>query len=245
MNEVPIENFPPAVWGMYSSLVDETGVEPLVHRNGFGRIVVSHGNDRVRAIVTYKLVGGKWSWHSSTLTIDGRKVPIAQGGPSQYAEILKDPDYGRHRWTPKKAKKAKLPNMREIPEEQMEYIPQDAADFFKGLRGKLVDPDASVTVHMSENSEYIVRVHHPKKLSVYFFLSAHVGRWYLDRQVTVNSTGYDVSSWHDNSLDDLIDELLGTISREAQRSYLPQRREHAQAGMSNSVSVRKSTVFRI
>lgn len=251
MNEIDIDAIPGSVWELYKFLLDETGVIPSVTRSGYGKITLEHQNERVRTVVNFHNPGWRWNWKSSSLFVDGEKEVIASS-PEHYVAIFNDPDEGRYGYTPKGSKKVKLPDMREISEEQLTYAPHLVSSMAKNLKSDVTDKNAEIKVCIAENSNrYIISVKNPAKGDVYQVigkdgsLGSKVGGWGLVDMILVNTRGYDVTQESSHKIEDILRELLGAESRKNQKPYVPEGSTRNQAGMSNSVAVRKATVFRV
>lgn len=91
---VAIDNMPAIVQEPYAFLLDETGVEPAVERNGNGRILLTHLGERTRMTIQFRLNGRKWQWVKSCLFIDGKQVELAKGW-GEYVSIFEGPDNRR------------------------------------------------------------------------------------------------------------------------------------------------------
>lgn len=245
MTEIDIDVMPKSVWNLYQEILDLTEVAPTVHKDGYGKILMVHGNERVQVSVSFRNPGWRWQWKSSTLTIDGEKVQIATS-PEHYAAIFSDPDNGRYGYTPKGARKAKIPQMRLLDEEQIKHAPFFVTSTAKHITAAITDSDAEVKVHIAEKAnEYIITVGNPKKGTVYQCLGRVGERWTMVDLFIVNIHGYDVSNEHAHGTESFLMDILGAESRNNQQSYIPEGSARSQSGMSNSVAVRKSTVFRI
>lgn len=244
--EVPIEMMPPAVWERYKELLDETGTEATVQRIDIGTMVLTHSSDRVRFTVKYRNHRNhkyQWEQHSSELHIDGEKVATVRYS-SQYAAIFIDPDGGRHTWTPKGAKKADVSGLRELTEEQLTHAPVQIAMTARMFNKMNADAECRVAMMTNGASRFTIRISTEGKSTVYMHLKPGVGDWDLDTYQIVNSVGYDVTDWYGDDVEDLLFEVMGIGSRKAQVSFDPVAKSHAQAGMANSVAVRKNTVIR-
>lgn len=245
MTEVDIDVMPKVVWDLYKEILDLTEVAPTVNRSGFGKITLSHQSDRVRVLVFFHNPGWKWNWKDSTLFIDGEKVQIATS-PEHYASIFKNPDRGRYEHTPDGAKKANLPVMRILDDEQVKHAPTAVSQSFRDIKSRVNDDETCVNLHISEESNaYIITLENARKLSVYAKFEIVGGKWAPSDVTMVNPLGYDVSDTYEGASGRIIADILGDMSRESQRSYTNPGKTQGQAGMSNSVSVKKATVFRV
>lgn len=251
MNEVSIDVMPAVVWELYEFLLDETEVSPSVNRNGHRKIILTHQNDRVRVVVNFHNPGWRWSWKSSLLFIDGRRESIASS-PDHYVAIFNDPDEGRYGYTPEGSKKTKLPDMKEVSEGQLPYAPHLVSSMAKNLKSGVTDKNAEVKVYIAEKSNrYIISVENPEKGDVYQIIGkggapgSKGGGWGLVDIILTNTRGYDVTKENAHRIEEILRDLLGADSRKNQKPYIPEGSTRSQAGMSNSVAVRKATVFRV
>lgn len=250
MIDVNIDVLPPVVWNLWTDLLDKTEIEPQVRRVGYGHLLVTHGNERVTVRVHFKNKGRtpKWTGHSSDLHIDGKKVPRAHD-VDHYVAILKDPDYGRHSWAPEGARKARIPGGR--PVENEDLLPALVADHLKAMRGQIgTGPgelaECEITVRSADNSQYVLSMNAGERKSSFFIVyQANGDAWTVIDLRFVNSLGYDVTLTYENGIDDFFYQLMGDESRKVQVPTTPQQRTTQTVGLSNSVSVRKASVFRI
>jgi hypothetical protein len=240
---VSVEDMPRVVFEPYGFLLDETGVEPVVFRPGPGRMDLVHSSDRVRMVIRFRLSGHTWQWVKSTLHVDGEKKPIAASWP-QYAAIFKDPDEGRRNYVPKGARKAVLPEMRLVDERYAPAVVVQCVHEVRALVGshKVIDVTVSLT---QDQSQYAIAAQDEEGgRIVYWFRDDRCGAWEPHAVTLISPTGYDITQFHSDRIDDALLEFLGSTSRAAQRTTLPGG--HAvQASVTNSVEVRKATVRRV
>lgn len=244
MNTVSIDDLPGVVYEPYSFLLDNTGVEPVVERSGFGHLTLVHSSDRVRMTITFRLSAGKkWNWTDSTLHIDGQKKPLASSW-DMYAAIFKDPDTGRRNFVPKGAKKAQLPETQPVDQQHAPSVVTSSADQLR----KLVMPDKKIDieVRIADASKYLVFATDELGAQiVYLFEAKNTGRWEITGITIITPTGYDVTQHNASHLESYILDFLGHVSRSTQQSTVPLGREMRAGGVENSVMVRKATVFRV
>jgi len=244
VNTVSVDELPGVAFEPYSFLLDNTGVEPIVERRGFGHLTLVHSSARVRMTITFKLSsGGKWNWCDSTLHIDGKKTALASSW-DMYAAIFKDPDNGRRNFVPKGAKKAVLPESKPVDEQLAPAVVTSSADQLR----KLVMPDKKIDIEIriSGASKYLVFATDELGAQiVYVFEAKHTGRWEITDVRIVTATGFDVTQHNAAHLESYILDFLGHVSRSTQQSTVPLGREMRAGGVENSVMVRKATVFRV
>lgn len=242
MTLVAIEDMPPKVYRPYSYLLDETGVEPVVQRKGFGRMELVHASERVRMTILFRLRQTKWAWISSTLTVDGKRVPLATTW-DMYVEIFKDPDAGRRNYVPKGAKKAQVPDTKPVDDERAPMAMLNAVRELRRMVGK--GRDIAIDLGIENAQRYVLSVTNRKDDSKILCLyRPGDGGWVIEGIQLISPTGYDITDYHADEIDEYILEFLGAESRGAQRPEKPLGNEQ-KAQVSNSVLVRKATVFRI
>lgn len=252
MTTLSIDNMPEVVHEPYAFLLDKTGVEPIVERNGYGKILLTHLGERTKMTIKFRLDGRKWRWEKSHLFIDGKAKPLASGW-DMYVSIYKDPDNGRKDFVPKGARKAKLPEMRTVENE--EHLPSAVADCLRGMRS--VNTKTATTVVKAsislDGKQYLLSVVDTDKdgdestiILTFGFGGSPSGamEWTITGGLAVNRRGYDVTNYLNCDLNTALMDLLGAQSRAAQVPFVPGGSAQ-QAATTNSVNVRKSTVFRI
>lgn len=240
---VAIDDMPAIVHEPYAFLLDETGVEPIVEKNGNGRILLTHLGERTKMTIQFRLNGRKWQWVKSCLWVDGERVPLASGW-EMYIAIYRDPDNGRLDFTPKGAKKAQIPESQPVDEQ---YLPKTVAQELASLR-KMSEKEATTitpTVVSSQN-KYLITLHdgetRQKFVLVFEFF---MGNWKASDFILVNGVGYDVTHYVGrDGLERFLHEIMGITGRASQATYNPLG-SIQQAAATNSTMVRKSTVFRI
>lgn len=239
---VPIENMPDIVHEPYAFLLDETGVEATVEKSGYGRMLLTHLGERTKMTIQFRLNGRKWQWEKSRLWIDGERVPLASGW-DMYTAIYRDPDNGRHTFTPKGAKKAKLPDSQPVDEQ---YLPLAVAKELKGLRENSKETTTIVPTVVSSANQYLVTVTDTENNQKFVFVFGHVlGEWSLVDVHLINAVGYDITNYvGDSGIEAFLHQVMGIAGRAAQVTYNPLGSVQ-QAATTNSVNVRKSTVFRV
>lgn len=242
MTLVAIEDMPPTVYRPYSYLLDETGVEAVVQRKGFGRMELVHASKRVRMTISFRLRQTKWAWTGSTLTVDGKRVPLATSW-DMYVAIFKDPDAGRRSYVPKGAKKAQLPDTKPVDDDRAPTAVLSAIRELRQMVGK--GRDITVDLGIENAQRYVLSVTNRKDDSkILYFYRPGDGGWVIEGIRLVSPTGYDITDYHADEIDGYILEFLGVESRGVQRPEKPLGSEQ-KARVSNSVMVRKATVFRI
>jgi hypothetical protein len=245
---VDIDFMPAIVHEPYAFLLDQTGVEPTVERNGNGRMVLTHLGDRTKMTIHFRLNGRKWQWEKSNLWIDGERKPLASGW-EMYVAIYKDPDNGRRNYTPKGARKAVIPASQPVDEQ---YLPKQVALELESLRKQNQKETTTVvpTVVSSANQYMITMTDGEDGRQFIFVFEFHAGSgpvtgWQLTDYILVNALGYDVTHYvGESGMRAFLDEILGATGRAVQVTYNPGGTTQ-QAATTNSVNVRKSTVFRI
>jgi hypothetical protein len=240
---VPIEDMPEIVHEPYAFLLDNTGVEATVERNGYGRMLLTHLGERTKMTIQFRLNSRKWQWEKSCLWIDGERAPLASGW-DMYTSIYQDPDNGRHTFTPKGAKKAKIPESRPVDEQ---YLPLAVTKELRGLRATSEKETTTIvpTVVSSAN-QYLITVTDTETGQKFVFVFGHQqGDWALVDLILVNAKGYDVTNYvGEAGIDSFLHQLLGVAGRASQVTYNPLGSVQA-AATTNSVNVRKSTVRRV
>jgi len=243
-NTVAIEDMPDVVHEPYAFLLDKTDVEPVVERSGYGRMLLTHTGERTRMTIQFRLDGRKWRWEKSRLFIDGKSVDLAKGW-DMYVAIFKDPDNGRKNYTPEGAKKAVIPESAPVDEK---YVPGPVATELRNLR-KAVEKDGTTVVPtvVSNKNQYLITVDDgDSDRKIVFVFGFENSLWRITDLVLVNARGYDVSRYvSEQELEEILREILGATKHNSQESYLPGMHQQGPQGVSNSVQVRKSTVFRI
>lgn len=243
---VDIDNMPAVVHEPYAFLLDETGVEPIVERNGYGRILLTHLGERTKMTIGFRLDGRGWRWEGSKLFIDGEKKPLAQGW-DQYVSIFKDPDNGRRNHIPKGAKKAKLPESNAVDEQ---YLPATVASCLTSMRKAATKDTVTVIPTASRGgNEYLITVTDDSDGSSIVLTFGYVGggdsmEWNLTGGMAVNAMGYDVTHHLEHTLEDHLLSVLGAHSRAAQIPTIPGGSVQGASGF-GSVDVRKNTVRRV
>ncbi|QBZ72071.1 hypothetical protein SEA_KRADAL_175 [Streptomyces phage Kradal] len=243
---VDIDNMPAVVHQPYAFLLDETGVEPIVERNGYGKILLTHLGERTKMTIAFRLDGRGWRWENSKLFIDGEKKPLANGW-DQYVSIFKDPDNGRRNHIPKGAKKAKLPESNEVDEQ---YLPKTIATCLASMRKAATKDTVTVVPTISKDSkEYLVTVADSSDGSSIALVFEYVGagdtmEWSLTQGMAVNAMGYDVTHHLSHSLEDHLMAVLGANSRAAQVPTIPGGSVQGASGY-GSADIRKNTVRRV
>lgn len=240
---VSVEDMPGVVFEPYGFLLDETGVEPVVHRTGVGRIELVHSSDRVRMSIRFRLSGHTWQWVKSTLHVDGEKKPIATSWP-QYVAIFKDPDEGRKNHVPKGARKAVLPELREVDEQYAPAVVVQSAREVRSLIGAHKAIDVTVLITEDQGRYVVTARDEDGGRIVYFFQDDRCGTWEPHGVMLISPTGYDITRFHSERIDETLLEFLGATSRAAQRTTSPGGKA-VRASVANSVEVRKATVRRV
>lgn len=241
-NTVAIEDMPDVVHEPYAFLLDKTSVEPVVERNGYGKMLLTHLGERTKMTIQFRLDGRKWRWERSFLWIDGERQPLAAGW-DMYISIYKDPDNGRRNHVPEGAKKAKIPASQPVDEQ---YLPTAVASSLKNAR-KAAGPDSTVTpTIVSSVNQYLMTVANQDSGETVVIVFEHNGSmWYVADLMVINPAGYDVSFMVDpDQFDTVIARVLGSANAQDASSFVPAGGPSA-AAVSNSVNVRKSTVFRV
>lgn len=241
---VAIDDLPDVIFEPYTFLLDETGVEPVVEKNGYGKRTLTHLGERTKMTIHFRLDGRKWRWERSFLWIDGERAPLAAGW-DMYVSIYKDPDNGRVNHVPKGAKKAKLPESQAVDEQ---YVPAAVARELKNLRKNAKDStDVTPTIDSHAN-EYLITVHDRDDNSRFLFFFTYDGtRWSATRFMLVNPAGYDLTyliGEDPAQFEAFLRKLLGNPTGRIDMPAGPVGASQ-QAGVSNSVAVRKATVFRV
>lgn len=237
---------PALIQEVYDFLTTETGVEPVVERTGYGRMLMTHQNDRVRVTISLRLSGKAWNWTGSKLYIDGESAPRADDR-EVYVSIFKDPDDGRRNHVPKGAKQADLPESRPVEEDD---LPSEVRSLLKqAVKTKAENASVTLTTSVSlDRSQHFITLKHLEKGSriVVSFkkdINSTPG-WSIDDMIAISSTGYDVTGYLHQPMDEYLMDMLGADSRAKQVPFVPGGRTEG-AAVTNSVTVRKSTVFRI
>ena len=242
-NTVSIDDMPDVVHEPYAFLLDQTGVEPVVERSGYGKILLTHLGERTKMTIKFRLDGRKWRWEKSHLFIDGEQKPLASGW-EMYVAIFKDPDNGRRNFTPEGARKAQIPDSKPVDEQ---YLPKVVATELANLRkmSKKETTTITPTVVSSANQYLISLVDGETGQSFIFTFGFETGTWQIVDVLLVNASGYDVSHYvGESQIESFLHEIMGIAGRASQVTYNPLGSAQ-QAATTNSVNVRKSTVFRV
>lgn len=242
---VTIDDMPQIVHEPYAFLLDKTDVEPAVERNGYGKMTLTHLGERTKMTIHFRLNARKWQWEKSRLWIDGERVPLASGW-NMYVAIFKDPDNGRRNFTPEGAKKAKVPDSQSVDEQ---YLPKVIAQELAGLR-RQNEKEATTIVPsvVSAANQYLITLtdNDDARKFVFVFGFDSPGGWQLQDFMLINASGYDVTRYvGEAGIESFLSEILGIAGRAVQVTNNPGGSVQQVATTSNSVSVRKSTVFRI
>lgn len=241
---VPIENMPDIVHEPYAFLLDETGVEATVEKSGYGKMLLTHLGERTKMTIQFRLNGRKWQWERSRLWIDGERAPLASGW-DMYTAIYKDPDNGRRNFTPKGAKKAKVPESQPVDEQ---YLPVVVAKELEGLRKTSVKETTTIVpTVVSKANQYMITLHDGEDDQQFVFVFGHQhGDWRLVDLILINANGYDVTNYvGEAGIEAFLHEILGIAGRASQVTYNPLGSVQQAATTANLVQVRKSTVFRV
>lgn len=239
---VPIDDMPDLVHEPYGFLLDNTGVEPVVERSGYGRILLTHFSDRVKMTIQFRLNNRKWQWEQSRLWVDGERTPLATSW-EMYVAIFKNPDTGRRDFTPKGARKAKFPVSQPVDEQ---YLPKAVATEVAGLR-KMNRKDVTTVVPtiVPKANQYVITVDGGDGQKFVFVFSLTTGQWQVTDMMLVNASGYDVTAYiGEHQIEGFLHEIMGIVGRATQVTNSPLGAVSG-AATTNSVNVRKSTVFRI
>lgn len=232
---------PAMVRAAHDFLREHTDTEPRVRHQGYGCIQLTHTSDRIQMTMTFRLKGRKWIGVGSTLVIDGKKEPIAASW-GQYAAIFQDPDHGRHNYTPPDARKADLPATHPVAEQD---VPTTVVSAANQLRKAITTEGTYVTIEATDDERYLVCARREDEARQFVFIFGCVDEdWQLQGRVAVNNLGYDVTHLYADGLEKEILDFLGAQSRGNQRTFHPGGSTQ-QAASTNSVNVRKSTVFRV
>lgn len=243
LTTLSIDNMPEVVHEPYAFLLDKTGVEPIVERNGYGKILLTHLGERTKMTIKFRLDGRKWRWEKSHLFIDGEQKPLASGW-EMYVAIYKDPDNGRRNFTPEGAKKAKIPASQPVDEK---YLPKLIATELANLRKMSQKESTTIvpTVVSSANQYLITLLDGETGQSFVFTFGFETGTWQIVDILLVNANGYDVSQYvGESQIENFLHEIMGIAGRASQVTYNPLGSVQ-QAATTNSVNVRNATVFRI
>lgn len=242
---VPFEDMPSIVANRYANLLDKSETEPTVERNGYGRMILTHQNTRVRLTISYRLNGRTWAEGELKILVDGSLFDGIED-IDRYVAIFADPDNGERDYIPKGSKKAKLPEFRPADEQ---HLPSVVARIFNKLRKATVGT-ASLSVEALialDQSRYLIRIDIPgdgSSIYVIFRFDTTKDTWILDSFKAVSFKGYDVTEAMSGPLKTQLMSLAGANSRANQIASVPggQRRG---AAVTNSTEVRKSTVVRV
>lgn len=251
MTTISIDNMPEVVHEPYAFLLDKTGVEPIVERVGYGKILLTHLGERTKMTIKFRLDGRKWRWEKSHLFIDGKMKPLASGW-DMYVAIYKDPDNGRKDFVPAGARKAKLPETRTVENE--EHLPSTVAECLRAMRTVSTKTTAVSTPSISlDGKQYVLTVTDTDEdgdqssvCLIFGYTGGGTGSmdWTIVGSLAVNRRGYDVTGYLNCDLNTYLMDMIGANSRAAQVPFIPQGGPQG-AAATNSTMVRKSTVFRI
>lgn len=246
---VSIDEMPGVVHEPYAFLLDETNVEPIVERTGFGRMRLTHLGDRTKMTIDFRLSGRKWRWQESRLFIDGKRVPNADS-PEMYVSIYRDPDGGRRNHVPAGARKAEIPESRAVEEA---YLPVGVAEAVKAFRRMATKDTVTVTPTISlKGDEYLITAvdtGRDDEVAIVLFYgrqgdgTGSLG-WAPVGALAVNALGYDVTQYLEGGLHATLVRVLGAQGRASQVPHIPNGGPQS-AATTNSTLVRKATVFRV
>lgn len=232
---IDVDQMPKIVFEVYSFLLDNTEVEPIVTREHGGRIKLDHASDRVQMTIKFRLNGRKWSWMGSSLLIDGEKKGLASSW-EMYSAIFKDPDNGRRNFVPEGCVKAELPESLPIEDK---YAPVHVSSYVKQIQ-QMASDEIDVWISRTEENNHLITAEHTSGGKIVFV--------FTDKSFDIrliSSTGYDITQANREYFEGFILEFLGSESRSAQVSFISEGIERTQGFVSNSVQVRQATVFRI
>lgn len=238
-----IDDLPATVWARYKWVLDMTGVAPIVERNGFGRMILSHTNERVRGRTFYRLQARKWVMTGTDLHIDGKKTPGATSR-AQYAGIFADPDNGRFNYVPEHGRKVEIPRGRPVPEAEEGDLPLTVKNCLRPLRKVRTDTRTAVSVEELDGGEYMIAIERPERGNIFEKFETVEGTVRLTGFLATTASGYDIGEDIEDYFEEFLMDLLGAVSRKAQNSLIPSSAQHQQPGVANSVSVRRATVIR-
>lgn len=242
-NTVSIDDMPDVVHEPYAFLLDKTGVEPIVERSGYGKMLLTHLGERTKMTIQFRLESRKWRWERSRLWIDGERQPLASGW-EMYVAIFKDPDNGRRNFTPEGARKAVIPASKPLDEE---YLPKLVATEVANLRKITVKESTTIVPTVaSEKNQYLITLDDGETGQKFVFVFGfELGNWQVVDMLLVNASGYDVTRYvGEAGIDAFLSEIMGIAGRASQVTYNPLGSVQ-QAAATNSTMVRKSTVIRV
>ena len=242
-NTVAIEDMPDVVHEPYAFLLDQTSVEPVVERNGYGRMLLTHLGERTKMTIQFRLDGRKWRWERSFLWVDGERKPLAAGW-DMYISIYKDPDNGRRNHVPKGAKKAKLPESSSVTDE--EYLPLAIIASLKNAR-RAAGKDTVVTpAIVSSANQYLVTISNTDSgETVVLTFGSDGSTWHVADLMIINPAGYDVSFLVEpDQFETVVARVLGAANAREATSFVPSGGPTAGA-VSNSVNVRTAPCLRV
>lgn len=239
---VAIEDMPEVVHEPYAFLLDKTNVEPFVERNGYGRMLLTHLGERTKMTIQFRLDGRKWRWERSFLWIDGERQPLAAGW-DMYISIYKDPDNGRRNHVPEGAKKAKLPVSQPVDEQ---YLPTAITTSLKSARKAAGGATTVTPTIASSENQYLFTVDNAESGEKVVITFGYDGStWHVADLMVVNPAGYDISFLvNPDQFEMVVARVLGTANAREASSFVPAGGPSSGA-VSNSVAVRKATVFRV
>lgn len=243
VNAVSIDDMPDVVHEPYAFLLDHTGVEPSVERSGYGKILLTHLGERTKMTIQFRLESRKWRWEQSRLWIDGERKPLATGW-EMYVAIYKDPDNGRRTYTPKGARKAMIPESKPVDEQ---HLPRAVSFELESLRKTTVKRETTIvpTIVSSRNQYLITLTDGETGQKFIFTFGLEMNTWQIVDMLLVNMNGYDVTQYiGESQIENFLHEIMGITGRASQVTYNPGGSAQ-QAATTNSVNVRKSTVFRV
>lgn len=260
---MPTDYLPPPIQATVDDLLEATGVPATVSRTST-TYLVEHGNDRVKLTCRYtRNSRGRFSY-GSTLTVDDEPRERVNGVHA-YARLLADPDTQHPNRTPGR----ELPPVHPTgPEHELPTLVAAMADAVAKQpkcvevitghstmaqrkrwgawtwhplndQDAVPDPTGYVVEALKDNGDR-VQMHfqeHPKA----------PGLHYLSGVSGVDSQGRDLMDDHGEDISRAVEELLGIrVPQQANVDTGPTVHQGDTKGtVSNSVQVRKSTVFRI
>jgi hypothetical protein len=235
---------PPIIQKMVDRLIEDTGIQPIVHKYVNG-LLLDHENEHVRMTIHYRLQGRRWQHCGSTLTIDGVKQKLLAHDYADYIQVFK---LGRRQKLTDGAEKIELPDFPETDPESAPAAVRTALAHQKG-EARRRGADGEYTVSLRRDGETYVIQLDLKILTIYLHYGLRHGEWDVVWEtgyvLAVSEEGYDVSQKLIEVGGDVL-ALLDLMGHEMPETDLPRQINHsADPKRLNSVEVRNTSVMRI
>lgn len=235
---------PPIVQKMVDDLTRDTGTSPTIRRYVNG-LLMEHENEHVRMTIYYKLRGGKWQYHRSTLILDGVNQKMLSHGYDDYLKVF---GLGRRQKLTDGAEKVERPDFPLVDEGSAPAAVRTALAHHRDeARRQGVRDDGSLLLR-KDGDCYVIQFE-MKVLTLYLHYGLRHGEWGVVWEggfiLAISEDDYDVSKKLIEVGGD-ITRLLQLMGHEVPEINIPQQiNRSSETKRLNSVEVRNSSVMRI